>query len=360
MSIRTGGVKIVVLAIAGALLASSVYAQVELVSYDFEDDFDGAGLPNGWFDFYGDGNDTGGVHTPPDVAWNPEITLNGGAGSTQGFTLNIDSSPIVGTYWYGGVGNYGAFADDANPLAGGVAGTDDPSRFRFSADIKVTGNLIFPDTNQNVTPIEISVSGFDDNYDATYGEDPDPMSPGANRYVTTFAPVLVDMADYVHISFTLDQGTISAGTGVTHGPLWGTDLALSYAFTFNGGGFDNDAGNSISIDNVLIEFLDTVPELLGDYNENDVVDAADYTVWRDAVTAGLDTLPHRDPSKVNGTDLVGDDDFTFWRDHFGETLGIGSGSGSLVAATAVPEPSSLVLALFAAMVASMVRRCATE
>jgi hypothetical protein len=35
--------------------------------------------------------------------------------------------------------------------------------------------------------------------------------------------------------------------------------------------------------------------LAGDYNENDVIDAADYVVWRDAMTAGLTSLSQPRP-----------------------------------------------------------------
>jgi rhamnogalacturonan endolyase len=88
-----------------------------------------------------------------------------------------------------------------------------------------------------------------------------------------------------------------------------------------------------------------VPGLAGDYNNNGQVDAADYSVWRDAVAAGLDTLTNRDPSKMNGEDLVGESDFLFWRDHFGEVLG-GSGQAayapisSLAATTVSASPSA--------------------
>jgi hypothetical protein len=83
--------------------------------------------------------------------------------------------------------------------------------------------------------------------------------------------------------------------------------------------------------------------LPGDYNQNGVVDAADYVVWRKQ--SGSDTsLPNDDTSGV------GPDDFTRWRAHFGQTLS-GNGSGSnLLARSAVPEPCSIVL-LIAALVA---------
>ena len=70
------------------------------------------------------------------------------------------------------------------------------------------------------------------------------------------------------------------------------------------------------------------PALLGDYNENDIVDAADYSVWRDALTAGATTLPN-DPTP--GT--VDESDFTYWRAHFSETQGTDSGADQATGAT---------------------------
>jgi prepilin-type N-terminal cleavage/methylation domain-containing protein/prepilin-type processing-associated H-X9-DG protein len=106
---------------------------------------------------------------------------------------------------------------------------------------------------------------------------------------------------------------------------------------------------TLSIDYAILE-----EALAGDYNENNIIDAADYAVWRDAVTAGFSALPNRDPAK-NG--LVDEDDFTFWRTHFGETLGAGAGAGQAVPrapsaaaadgrATVVPEPQSWTLLCF--------------
>ena len=93
---------------------------------------------------------------------------------------------------------------------------------------------------------------------------------------------------------------------------------------------------------VVLVGLDStiVAGLLGDYNEDDELDAADYTVWRDAMTAGATTLPN-DPTP--GT--VDESDFDYWRAHFGDSLGSGAGSAS----AAVPEPGSLVLAVLAVL-----------
>jgi GH35 family endo-1,4-beta-xylanase len=82
--------------------------------------------------------------------------------------------------------------------------------------------------------------------------------------------------------------------------------------------------------------LAVAPYVLGDYNGNGVVDAADYTAWRDALTAGSSSLLN-DPTP--GT--VDESDFSYWRAHFGETAGSGAGAN----AAAVPEPASAALLL---------------
>jgi hypothetical protein len=73
--------------------------------------------------------------------------------------------------------------------------------------------------------------------------------------------------------------------------------------------------------------------LPGDFNKDGIVDAADYTVWRD----GMGT-------KYN------DDDYNTWVDHFGETASGGSAAANSPGANAaVPEPSSICLLLLAIM-----------
>jgi hypothetical protein len=76
------------------------------------------------------------------------------------------------------------------------------------------------------------------------------------------------------------------------------------------------------------------PSLAGDYNHDDVVDAADYIVWRkDAITGNAAS-----PGAGSDPDPI---DYDTWRTHFGETLG--SGGNSLAVTENVPEPGSVGL-----------------
>ena len=84
----------------------------------------------------------------------------------------------------------------------------------------------------------------------------------------------------------------------------------------------------------------------GDYNNNGVVDAADYIVWRDRNNQSV-TLPNdTTPGSVTGSD------YTVWRANFARAQGTGS-AASLVAA---PEPAANDLeALFQASTAKSAR-----
>lgn len=96
-------------------------------------------------------------------------------------------------------------------------------------------------------------------------------------------------------------------------------------------------------DGIFRGFIGTpISALTGDYNGDGVVDAADYTVWRDAQEAGATTLTNRDPSKSGPVD---EDDYVSWRANFGMTAGAGAGTSA--ASAHVPEPTAWALAWYA-------------
>ena len=60
----------------------------------------------------------------------------------------------------------------------------------------------------------------------------------------------------------------------------------------------------------------------GDYNDNDIVDAADYVVWRDRLNQSV-TIPNdATPGTVTAAD------YTVWRSNFGRMPASGSARGS--------------------------------
>jgi hypothetical protein len=100
---------------------------------------------------------------------------------------------------------------------------------------------------------------------------------------------------------------------------------------------------------VLSEF-ELAAGLLGDYNQDGFVNAADYTVWRNNL-GSLTSLPNDSSSGV------GPDDYERRKSHFGESAG--SGSGATGSAGAVLEPSGIVI-LLGTLVFGQFRRRATS
>jgi hypothetical protein len=82
---------------------------------------------------------------------------------------------------------------------------------------------------------------------------------------------------------------------------------------------------------VVEDFVVSAPaELPGDYNEDGMVDAADYTVWRNHFGAAMSL-----PNEAATPGMVTSDDYDVWKQHVGATTGGGSSLASPVA-----EPAS--------------------
>jgi Calx-beta domain len=86
----------------------------------------------------------------------------------------------------------------------------------------------------------------------------------------------------------------------------------------------------------------TAPTATGDYNHNHVVDAADYTVWRDHLGQHVTAFSDADGS---GNGIIDQADYTFWLNHFGNSVpGAGAGSEATVGVAQVAEIASAPVA----------------
>jgi len=147
-----------------------------------------------------------------------------------------------------------------------------------------------------------------------------------------------DTVSFVNFNFTYDSRSFPSA------PTNGVD-SLNFVYGVAGTGTSavnsptNFSGTSGSVNL-------SGPSPTGDYNGNQVVDAADYSVWRD--TLGK-TVTKGAEADGNGDGTINDADFTFWKNHFGTVLP-GAGGGGLAAAA--PEPATLIL--LAAGVAALV------
>ena len=84
----------------------------------------------------------------------------------------------------------------------------------------------------------------------------------------------------------------------------------------------------------------------GDYNHNNVVDAADYTVWRNTLGGSVTAYSGADG---NGNGMIDEADYGVWKSHFGQIVplpGAGSGaaaSGEERGASAAPVRAAAVI-----------------
>jgi hypothetical protein len=142
-------------------------------------------------------------------------------------------------------------------------------------------------------------------------------------------PVYFDASGYYGQSFSYNE---------TPNP-WGSTALLKGFDTYKIGLYVDFAFTALSLEGAFI------PGPPGDYNGDDTVNAADYTVWRD-------TLGQNDTGLAadgNGDNEITSADYDIWKQHFGQSGGTGSvGSPTAV----VPEPpacgllvSSLIIAL---------------
>lgn len=168
--------------------------------------------------------------------------------------------------------------------------------------------------------------------------------------IVTVGDIGEDWATY-RVTITPDSLTyeIDLGrNGINDGTLApGVDASITYDIPTGENGYDslrfggpsgvsspgnNFYGGSI-FDNIKLTLIDVDAPLTGDYNDDGVVDAADYTVWRD--TLGNNADPSGSGADGNDNGVIDNGDYTVWSDNYG------AASASL--ATAVPEPSSALL-----------------
>lgn len=158
---------------------------------------------------------------------------------------------------------------------------------------------------------------------------------------------------------TGDRGILKEviADGTWHKYQWQLDVNSDWEAWVGAGNGQID-GTNVTLDSIQLfgatdaqVYLDSVfwdpsfvfnPAEFGDYNADGIVDAEDYTVWRDlfgnAGAAGQ-------AADGDGNGVVGRPDYLVWRNHFGQTVSAGSGAGSHGDSIAVPEPSALLLSL---------------
>jgi autotransporter-associated beta strand protein len=136
----------------------------------------------------------------------------------------------------------------------------------------------------------------------------------------------VDLSALANSLSVIGTGTGSSWVIATYtGSLTGTFETITSGFSVD---YGTGSNSQITLN------LAGPGGVAGDYNQNGIVDAADYVLWRNNLGAG--SLPNEGGISPG---MVDADDYTFWRSRFGATSGAASGFGP----SNVPEPASIVL-----------------
>lgn len=138
------------------------------------------------------------------------------------------------------------------------------------------------------------------------------------------------------------NGTLEVILGAGYLPLVGTEFTLITSTGGIGGEFDQlllPAGYDWQIGYNDYDFTLTVAAtatiLAGDFNADGIVDAADYTLWRN--TFGSTTNLAAD---ADGDGIVGMEDYDLWKSNFGQSI-----AGIVTSPAAVPEPATVLIGL---------------
>ncbi len=132
------------------------------------------------------------------------------------------------------------------------------------------------------------------------------------------------------------------GSGVSGGQLPAGNYRLSVVgngFVANGRVVDAANTGAVAGSDTTFNFTVSTASLIGDYNNNGEVDAADYSVYRDNLATAF-ALPNRAPANTGN---VSQADYDTWAANFGQTA-----SSSIAAAVAGAVPTS-ALAIDAAL-----------
>jgi len=222
--------------------------------------------------------------------------------------------------------------DDDDTL-GGFGIWQDPQYQTFDgtqATLEVRAKLTAPLDASHASRFDVVLNDMD-------GNDTGPGDGGEeykyyidlnNFNTSTFTTLSIALSDYDDLNQAFEF--VNSGDGLL------SDFNLYYlgALTLQ------DAG-LVDVELEYIRIVLPTQGLAGDYNGDHVVNAADYTVWRNHLGESDESSLNGNGDGLNGVDQG---DYTRWKDNFGATAGSGASAGGTAA---VPEPAACLLWLLA-------------
>jgi hypothetical protein len=205
--------------------------------------------------------------------------------------------------------------------------------------------VITLDVDEGVMEIQTSFNGLLGTVTAAHIHAPTAVSGSGTADPATQLPSFADFptgvseGDYEH-EFDLNQAqTYNPAFFAASGGTTGDALGVLFNALEAGKAYFNIHTTAFNSGEIR-GFLSRVP---GDYNDNGIVDAADYVMWRKTLLTTGEGLK----ADSNNDNVINDDDYTAWRQNFGHAgLSSAPGSGTILQAN-VPEPSAFALVALA-------------
>jgi alpha-amylase len=226
--------------------------------------------------------------------------------------------------------------------------TQTNSRGRGFGDMNFSNSYVVGDILSNVGSVEDILYSQNNKYSSAFDVNGDGFGDNVDLYLLGDELVANGASQAVLDAYTgllLKRGDLN-GSGATGLVDFETLLAnfgpATWLFDLNVDG----TVNALDAEAFVIELVRSVP---GDFNVDGVVDASDYTVWRDR-------LGQVENGLVADGDFDGDvdnDDYLVWKSAFG--FARAPLTAGAAAASAVPEPTTLWLAVLSAVALVMVR-----
>lgn len=176
------------------------------------------------------------------------------------------------------------------------------------------------------------------NYTATAGGNPVNFHSGFHTYAAEWdknpTSGVNEVRFYVdgNLHFTVAQNSSMSNTNFTTMKNIIVNLAV-------GGDFGGDPnGTTVFPQTMLVDYVRVWKRptgIQGDYNDDGLVNAADYIAWRRSVGQNGIGLP----ADGSGNGTVGGEDYDVWRQNFGSPAALGGGA---IVTLGVPEPYSAV------------------
>jgi hypothetical protein len=245
-------------------------------------------------------------------------TASNGAGIlVAGGTATVTSSTISGNSTFGGGGgilNFGGslsvrhstitanIADAENNLVGSGGGIAGPATLDHTILFNSRGSGALSDiagsVNANFSLISTTAGATITGTSNLVNVNP-LLGPRLNNGGLTSTHALLIGSP------AINAGNPAAAAGVGGVP----------SFDQRGAPFSRVSGGQIDIG--AVERQPIPPALFGDYNQNGVVDTADYVVWRKTLTNSVTRFSGADG---DGDGTVDPEDYGVWRSHFGQTV----------------------------------------